>query len=404
MSAVSRPERASGARRERAGALLADRLRERRAEIEQAILDRAYGVSDPGDAADPEYVHGLRAAIGAAIDYGLAGLEIPGGKAPQTPPILLVQARMAARNEVSLDTVLRRYFAGYALFGDFVLEEAQVEGNLRDASLKRLLRAQATLFDRLLAAVSEEHGREGDERLDTAEERRAELVARLLAAEQLDAAELAYDLDASHLGLVAKGPGAPEAVRELATTLDRRQLILRRPEGTIWAWLGGRRPLEPATLERLAPSILPPALLLATGEPGHGPAGWRLTHRQARAALSIAVHRPEPFTRYADIALPASMLQDDLLVESLRWLYLAPLSRQPDGGVALRHTLRAYFTAGRNVSSAAAALGVSRQTTAKRLRSAEELVGRSLAICASEMEAALRLEEYGVNVTRDSRT
>ena len=88
-------------------------------------------------------------------------------------------------------------------------------------------------------------------------------------------------------------------------------------------------------------------------------------------------------------------LQDDLLATSLHQLYLEPLEGERDGGKVARETLRAYFAAERNVSSAAAALGVNRNTVTSRLRAIEATVGRSLAFCGSELEAALRLAELG---------
>jgi len=54
-----------------------------------------------------------------------------------------------------------------------------------------------------------------------------------------------------------------------------------------------------------------------------------------------------------------------------------------------------FFAAERNVSSAAMALGVNRNTVASRLRAIEERLGRSLGACAPDLEAALRLEEVG---------
>jgi DNA-binding PucR family transcriptional regulator len=77
----------------------------------------------------------------------------------------------------------------------------------------------------------------------------------------------------------------------------------------------------------------------------------------------------------------------------LQRLYLDPLAYEKDGGAALRQTLRAYFMAGRHVSSTAAALGVSRQTVAVRLRTIEDRIGRSLDACASEIDTALRMQE-----------
>jgi DNA-binding PucR family transcriptional regulator len=56
-------------------------------------------------------------------------------------------------------------------------------------------------------------------------------------------------------------------------------------------------------------------------------------------------------------------------------------------------TLRAYLVADRNASSAAAALGVNRNTIAERLRAIEAAIGRPLSACGPELEAALRLAE-----------
>jgi DNA-binding PucR family transcriptional regulator len=96
--------------------------------------------------------------------------------------------------------------------------------------------------------------------------------------------------------------------------------------------------------------------------------------------------------RYREVALLAAALRDDVLSSSLNEIYLAPLAQERDGGATLRQTLRAYFAAERNVSSAAARLEVSRKTVRSRLRAIEQRVGRSLDACAAEMEIALRLQ------------
>lgn len=109
--------------------------------------------------------------------------------------------------------------------------------------------------------------------------------------------------------------------------------------------------------------------------------------------MPIALRQSPGLVRYTDVALLASALRDDTLAGSLEGLYLAPLAEERDGGAALRRTLRAYFMAGRNVSSAAAALGVSRQTVNSRLRAIEERIGRPLDACTAELETALRLRD-----------
>lgn len=383
---IATPQSVAAARAE-----LSRRLEQRREEIEAAVMTRVYSVEDPTDI-DPVYAEGLRSAVRAAVDYGFGAIELGDDRSPPPPPVLLAQARIAARSGVSLDTVLRRYFAGHSLLVDFLVEEAGRSGLLAGMELQSLLRSSATLFDRLLAAVSEEHARESESRIGSQEERRAEKVERLLAGELVEASEFRYELDGHHLGLVARGAGAHEAIRELAKQLDRRLLAVRRREETLWAWLGGRRSLDPEEVRRQLTKSLSDRACVAIGEPGEGIGGWRFTHRQAAAALVIAEQRARPIIRYAEVALLASVLQDELLVSSLREMYLRPLEDERDGGEALRETLRAYFATGRNVSSTAVAMGIDRRTVANRLRLVEDRLGSSLASRTAELEVALNLQ------------
>jgi PucR-like helix-turn-helix protein/diguanylate cyclase with GGDEF domain len=380
---------------EQARADLSVRLNARRPEIEQAVGARVQAVADLTGTGDPEYVEGLRAAVAATVSYCLSAVERGEDRLGPIPPALLVQARHAARSGVSLDTVLRRCLAGYTLLGDFITQEAEDCNLLRGAALRPVQRDQAALLDRLLVAVTDDYTCEAKGRPLSPHDRHAECVERLLVGELVDTSELAYEFGAWHLGAIVAGLGMEEAIRSLATELDRRLLLVRH-EATVWAWLGGRDSVASTELERVISSSCWPAdVSLALGEPGQGLAGWRLTHQQAKAALPIALRSPEILTRYADVALLASMLQDDLLATSLRHLYLSPLARGRDGGTVARETLRAYFAAERNVSSAAAALEVNRNTVTNRLHAIERRLGRPLGACAAEMEAALRLEDLG---------
>jgi hypothetical protein len=342
---------------------------------------------------DPAYLQGLNEAMEAAIEYRLGVLEGGVKQAPDVPAVLLAQARLDARDGVPLDTVLRRYFAGNALFGDFLVEEAE-RAEVPSAALRPLLAAQATLGDRLIEAVSAEHAREAKSRPRSAAERRRECVKALLAGELVDYSELGYDLDAHHLALIAKGEGVEELIRGVAAALDRRLLVVQREETPVLAcWLGGMRPLAAEKAVAAIAEAAPERVFVTVGEPGEGLAGWRFSHHQAKAALPIAERRGQPVLRYADVAVLASIARDDLLATSLRRLYLEPLERMRDGGKVARETLRAYFDAERNVSSTAAALGVDRRTVRNRLRAIEELLGRQLTGSLADLEIALRLDD-----------
>lgn len=378
---------------------LVARLRAQQREIERAVLARVYGVCDPTEVKDPLYTDGLRVAVTIAIEHGIEVLERSEGSPPPIPTPLLSQARLAARCGVSLDTVLRRYFAGYSILGDFVLEQAERGGMQGGPALKSLLRAQAGLFDRLLAAISEEYGRE-DSTPASSDQRRIALVQRLLDGELLDprilGPEFGYEPDQVHVALVAVGPDCANELQTAARELDLQAMLVRRGEDTLWAWLGARRTFDVARALAGQPCE---QMALAVGEPGLGPAAWRLSHRQALAALPIALRHPGTPVRYVDVALRASMLRDEVLVDSLRELYLAPLERMRDGGEMARRTLRAYFDADRNVSAAAAVLGVNRSTVSSRLRAIEAALERPLSTASEGLAVALRIDEDAPDLT-----
>ena len=374
-------------------AALASRLRERLPEIQATVATRVYSIADPYAVPDPAYLQDLNAALAAAVEHRLALLESGERQAPPVPPVLLAQARLDARDGVALDTVLRRYFAGNALVGDFLVEEAE-RAEVPSSILRRLLGEQATLGDRLIAAVSAEHAEAAKDRPTSAADRRRECVKALLAGKLVDSSELGYDLDAHHLALMVNGEGAEELARGLASKVDRRLLAVRREEEPKWAcWLGGIRPLAvEKVLEALGDGV-PEGAVVTLGEPAEGLAGWRFSHLQAKAALPIAERGGQRVLRYADVALLAAIARDDLAAGSLRQLYLAPLEQSRDEGKVSRETLRAYFAAGRNISSTAAALGVDRRTVRNRLRTIEGQLGRPLEDVAADLEIALRLAE-----------
>jgi hypothetical protein len=394
----------SSASHSRDATALKARLQARRPELEAAILTRVYGIADPAGIAEQQYVDGLRKAVSAAVGYGLAVIE-PGPRrgAPPIPPQLLVQARLAARNGVSLDTVLRRYLSGNTIFADALIEEAKGIA-LRQSELQRLYRAQASIFEHLLAAIGEEYAREDRAGSKGNEEHRVQLVERLLAGELLDSSELDYNFDFWHLGILATGPSADKAVRFLAESLDRALLFVTRSNDLIWAWLGGRRPFEADERRESLNLVTSAHASLAVGEPAEGLPGWRLTHRQATAALPIALRGSARVARYAQAPLLAAALQDELLATSLRQLYLDPLRGERDGGAVAMNTLRAYFAASGNASSAAAALGISRRTVGSRLAAIEDRLDLRLDAASAEIETALRLDEIEGHTGPDTQS
>jgi len=379
-------------------------LREREEQVVGEIFARVSGEAfEETGSEDALYVKGLREAVAEAVRYALVGIERGGLRLGPAPGRVLEQARRAARAGVSLDTVLRRYVAGHTLLTEKVVEELELRrGGGERACLRELGRAQALVLDRLLVVITAEYKREIEGR-GSQERLRSERVRALLeGGEQAGSGEWAawpYALEGWHIGAIVIGPGAEETVGALADMLERQLLCV--PSGELqglWAWFGGRNRPRQGELDRALKGLTPAQdLVCACGEPGHGVGGWRRTHRQAQAALMVALRRPRQLTRYADVALLCSALGDAKLGRSLLDAYIEPLQDTQEG--LLRETLRAYLRAGRGVSSAAAALGIARSTVEGRLRTVEERLGISLQHGSAELEIALQLDEIGPEKT-----
>lgn len=370
---------------------LVARLRGRLSEIEEAISARARTLAEPEAEEDPEYVAGLRSTVAESLDFALDHIERGEDWTGPIPSTAAAQARRSARTGVRLDTVLRRYAAGDRLLGDFIMDEAD---RFPSQALRQVLRVHGPQVDRLMAAVATEYMDEVGRMKRSPTQRLAERVQRLVAGETpADVGGFDYAFDAWHLGMIVKGAKAETDVRALATRLDCRVLAVSRGSGIVWAWLGARRPVATPDIERLLDEGVAGSASLALGEPRHGLEGWRLTHREAQAAQEVMLRKPQRLTRARDVILVAAVLRDDALAKSLFETYLAPLEGHGESGAVLRETLRAYFSAGLNAATAAAALAVDRHTVQRRLRKVEEALGRLLPDCHAELVVALSLDE-----------
>ncbi len=370
---------------------LAECLRFRRAEIEKAILACVHDVvPDPIRVDDAEYNVGMNATVTAIVDYGLMGIALGEEWAALVPPPAVAQVRRAVRNGVGVETVLRLYTASHAELWDFVMAEAD---RFPNEVLREVLKTQGRLMDRLMDSILAEHGREVERMRRSPQQHHVERVQRLLAGASGDLNGFDYEFDAWHLGVIARGAGAEKAVAGLAAVLGRRLLSISHGEETVWAWLGGQRSLAPSDVERLlsTDSGWPVEVSLAIGEPGHWIGGWRTTHRQAQEALRVSLRSLDRFTRFDDVALVAAALRNEEFAGWLIERYLSPLGGLGCAAATLRETLRAYFAANRNASSAAISLDVSRRTIRNRMAIIEKALGPRLFTHHAELELALRL-------------
>jgi hypothetical protein len=365
-------------------------LRARAPEIEKAILTRIRNLSGSLADDDPAYRAGLRGAVTEALSYSLANIEEGGISAP-IPPETIAQARRAAREGVGLDTVLRRYAAGNKVLEEFLVAEAD---GIPSQLLCQILSEQGIHVDRLMESVSIAYGDEAALNRRSAAQERADRIAHLLHSDSLVApADLDYDFDVWHLGMILIGPGGEKLARAVAETLRCRLLPARRDQELTWAWLGNSQPPVATDLEQCFAASAPAGVSMAIGEPRRGLDGWRQTHHEAQMAFRVMLHQPKPVTRSRDVILDSAVLKDRRLAMSLIETYLAPLDGRGNSGETLRKTLRAYFKADQNVVSAAQILGKARHTVERHLRKVEERLGQTLDTCNVQLQVALRAEE-----------
>jgi len=368
---------------------LAIRLRARLPEIERAILVRVRSLTERDEDEDPAYLVGMRGAVTAAVAYGIEGIEKGLDRPAEAPPATVSQARRAAREGISLDIVLRRFAAGSKILEEFVLVEgADVPG----AVLREVLVDQGVEVDRLMAKVADAYGDEVDRVARSPGQREAARIAGLVQSDSPVAPhDFDFDFDLWHVGAIFRGESAERAARWVADRFGYRLLCAERDEKTVWAWLSSPRQTAAEDVGRLLVENMPDELTVAIGESRSGVEGWRLTHREARMALQVMLFRPRRLTRGRDVVLLAGILTDETLVRSLLDNYLAPLEGNRSFNLSLLDTLRAYFAVGGNAAAAAAALGVTRHTVQRRIRAIEQILGRPIHACYSELVVALQL-------------
>jgi hypothetical protein len=378
---------------------LARRLRLREAELQEAVFAHVRR-STPDSIADgdAQLAAGLHATIAVCVDYGLASIEQGARWSGTISPVVALQARRDASSGVSLTTALRRCVAGYTLAWSFVLGEVarhDFPDEHRFALLLQASEATSSVLACVQAEIADAHCSEIKRSARSREQRGAEIAHRLLAGESLNAgdlAELGYDLDRWHLGVIASGAQAGKVVRGLAAALGCELMPVAHGRERVLAWFGGQRRIAFADVERCLSAGGYTDVSLAVGEPAKGLKGWRQTHRQAEGALLVARCWPRKLTRYLDVAPDATALQDDAFADSLIEMYLSPLDGMRIGGQAARRTLGALLEKAHNVSSAAAALDLDRSTVHRHRNEIERRLGCQLHERRVEIELALRID------------
>lgn len=304
-------------------------------------------------------------------------------------------ARFAGGGGTSLATVLQAYRIGHALSWDAWLnavESLDISEPARKECLKAITRFVVAYDDRIMNLVAAEFEQAQEAARISPAKKRLKLIRDLIDGSAQSLNGLDYDLDLEHLGVIAWGPDAQAALHELASTLDRRLIWAPAEDDLLMAWLGSASPFSDEGKRALRDFRAMGDGQLAVGTPAMGLEGFRRSHREAGEAHVVARRHPQPLTLYDDVALEAFALRDEMAAREFVAHALRGLRGGDKRSGDLCHTLRAYFAAGQNAASAAAALGVHEHTVTRHIRKVEETLGCPVNARRAELELALRLE------------
>lgn len=372
---------------------LAEQLRGKSAELEDYVFERIRALEESSEPRRRRSFEGLRRLIGALIAYACEAIEVGEERCPPPPAAVIEHARSAAWSPMPTRILQQRYLNAYTAFKRCLQCEAGHPKGHTGAALFGVLESTDIVFERLTETVGEEHERALQKKGRSSEARRLERVEALLAGEVLEAPELDYDFEATHVGIVGIGSEAGEHIKQVARSLGGRLLLVQAGPQKAWAWIGARRDISASEVEERLRADCPASARISLGEAASGLAGWDRTHREATEALAVARRQNQTVVRYGQVHIFAAVLGNGLWKKHIEEGYLFPLSNGNSRGVDHLATLRAYFAANRNGKAAASALGVSPQTVSNRLLRVEERIGRPVTSCGMELEAALLLAD-----------
>jgi DNA-binding PucR family transcriptional regulator len=342
----------------------------------------------------PELDDATRRSAYANVRAGLSSLVAGRAAAGLAPAEAEDGARRAARLGMDLPQLLQTYRVGHAVAWEHVhsqIDALEIDDDTRREMLRLASRYLFAYVDAVVPLVTEVYTRERDALLRSGEHRRRRVLRDLLDGTRTDAGELGYDLRGDHVGAIAWGEQADEALRALGRALDAPSLVIDADEEFVWAWFTVRAPDGPQWARRVAAFTPPERTAIALGSVGAGIEGFRRTHREAQRAYLVARHRSAPVTRFDDVVVEALAMRDEAAARELVARELGPLAADDARSATLRETLQAYFETSSNASAAAALLGVNDRTVAYRLRGIEDLLGYPVSTRSLELRIALRL-------------
>jgi DNA-binding PucR family transcriptional regulator len=324
--------------------------------------------------------------------------------------------RRLAQRAIPLSALLRAFRLGHAAFVEMLLAEIAADPNVSTADAAAAGVVAMRLTTGYVDTVSEQlvlaYEREREAWTQHHSMLRAGMIKALLDGDDVDLAateaSLGYRVGQTHLGLLLwfdREVGAPgeglltleKLATRIAAALDGLHLSVPADADSVQVWIGLPTPAADediadtvANLLEAAPEPRPRA---AIGRPAPGLAGFRASHRQARAARQVAVaagRRAGTVTDYAEVGAIALLCGD--VAATRTWVQdtLGGLAVDDEATERLRETVRVFLNLGSSHTAAAERLNLHKNSVVYRISRAETARGRPLRSDRADVELALR--------------
>lgn len=240
---------------------------------------------------------------------------------------------------------------------------------------------------------------------------RTEMTRRLLRGESLLAADVARALDhevdcplvAAILWEAGAGASSELAMSRLERVADAmayaigttRGLLVPAGASSLWAWFTAEQPPSIEVLARAAASKIGQSQGVALGLGGHGLAGFRASHRQARRARRLAelAETSPGVVRFDDVETLCMLGEDADSIGDFVRRKLGGLAQDDIANRRLRATVLVWLQEGGNAGRAAQRLGAHKNTIHYRVQQARKALGHDLREDRLGLELALTLVE-----------
>jgi hypothetical protein len=343
----------------------------------------------------------------------------------RAPAASLEYARRRAQRGTPLTALLRAYRLGHTCFSDWLFKELARQADdapMLTAATLGMSKIVAGYVDQTSEEIVAAYTHERERWLRNRSAARAARIRDLLSGQRVNVsateATLGYRLRQYHVGLVCWVGDAATAADNI-TRLEHaishvagkaacagEPLFLPRDESSAWAWLplGIRDTFDAAAASTAG---LDGDIHFAFGDAAKGATGFRLTHRQAIAAQTVALAAGSPPPRavaFSEVAPVAMMLGSADLLRAWVLTMLGGLATDDEHHARLRDTLLVFLQTGGSYKTTAERLMLHKNTVQYRIRKAEESLGRPVGGNQHNMELALRASYWlGSSVLKPAR-